>query len=455
MLQGIDQSALDLELKSFKQIVRPSVKLELNKPRFEIKDKKFVNQYASLYFNRLMGTVRVVKARAMKKWPDTQIASKLIVVPKGKCVLIGTIFKEMKLRPNVLEEFTQLRFKTEERDTYFSSDDRLVIEDSHARIPMKFLSRASLPSVNELVSGVIAGVLGEHEPKSGVFQVEDIVFAGIPEQKKAAALEEDQYVALVSGLHIGDPSVEVQVQMMVDFLTGMSGGAKEHERAAKIVQVVVAGNSVQIEEEEDANYAHFTTKNRSENDRQVNESIATALQDLDIVLTSLTSSVNVVLMPGESDPSNFTLPQQRFPKFMFQAAGSFSTLHFATNPCDASVAGRQLLGTSGQNVDDMAKYSVAKSPIEYLERTLQWRHIAPTAPDTLGCYAFMNSDPFLIEDCPHIYFAANQKAFGTKLVEGENGQRVRLVLVPDFSKTCTIALVNLRTLECEEVKFSI
>lgn len=42
------------------------------------------------------------------------------------------------------------------------------------------------------------------------------------------------------------------------------------------------------------------------------------------------------------------------------------------------------LGTSGQNVDDLEKYSEAKDKLEFMERTLRWRHLAPTAPNTLG-----------------------------------------------------------------------
>ena len=44
----------------------------------------------------------------------------------------------------------------------------------------------------------------------------------------------------------------------------------------------------------------------------------------------------------------------------------------------------RFLGTSGQNVDDLEKYSEAKDKLEFMERTLRWRHLAPTAPNTLG-----------------------------------------------------------------------
>ena len=49
------------------------------------------------------------------------------------------------------------------------------------------------------------------------------------------------------------------------------------------------------------------------------------------------------------------------------------------------------LGTSGQNVNDLEKYSEAKDKLEFMERTLRWRHLAPTAPNTLGkSYLFLN-----------------------------------------------------------------
>lgn len=44
----------------------------------------------------------------------------------------------------------------------------------------------------------------------------------------------------------------------------------------------------------------------------------------------------------------------------------------------------RFLGTSGQNVSDIFRYSSMEDHLEILEWTLQVRHISPTAPDTLG-----------------------------------------------------------------------
>lgn len=94
--------------------------------------------------------------------------------------------------------------------------------------------------------------------------------------------------------------------------------------------------------------------------------------------------------------------------------------------------------------------------LQTLARSLEYQHLAPTAPDTLGCYPFADktADPFVVRTCPHIYFAGNQPRYETKLVEGGQGQQVRVVMVPDFTKEHTCVLVDLNTLECKPITFS-
>ncbi len=89
-----------------------------------------------------------------------------------------------------------------------------------------------------------------------------------------------------------------------------------------------------------------------------------------------------------------------------------------------------------------------------LEASLHYRHLAPTAPDTLGCYPYIEADPFIMPECPHVYFAGNQPGFQTKLVDGAAGQKVRLVMVPDFRIEPTCVLVDLHTLDCTPISFA-
>lgn len=44
---------------------------------------------------------------------------------------------------------------------------------------------------------------------------------------------------------------------------------------------------------------------------------------------------------------------------------------------------RSCLGTSGQNVEDLYRYTDVESRGDIMEATLRWGHIAPSAPDTL------------------------------------------------------------------------
>lgn len=89
-----------------------------------------------------------------------------------------------------------------------------------------------------------------------------------------------------------------------------------------------------------------------------------------------------------------------------------------------------------------------------------------------GCYPFQTHDPFVLQSCPHIFFAGNQPQFKTAVVEGDSplrlngtdtemadidestlGPRVRLLAIPKFSETGELLLVDSETLEVEVVKF--
>lgn len=44
----------------------------------------------------------------------------------------------------------------------------------------------------------------------------------------------------------------------------------------------------------------------------------------------------------------------------------------------------RFLGTSGQNIDDIFKFSSVNDRLAILENTFLWQHISPTSPDTLS-----------------------------------------------------------------------
>lgn len=70
------------------------------------------------------------------------------------------------------------------------------------------------------------------------------------------------------------------------------------------------------------------------------------------------------------------------------------------------------------NVARPGRYSDMESRLDIMQRMMEWRHIVPTAPDTLISYPFPTSDPFMLETCPHVFFAGNQPVFEQRMVTG-------------------------------------
>ena len=59
----------------------------------------------------------------------------------------------------------------------------------------------------------------------------------------------------------------------------------------------------------------------------------------------------------------------------------------------------------------------------------------------------------VLPDTPHLYFAGNCDAFATDLIQDEDHKiECRLVCVPSFAETGTAVLVNLETLEANEIR---
>jgi DNA polymerase II small subunit/DNA polymerase delta subunit B len=82
---------------------------------------------------------------------------------------------------------------------------------------------------------------------------------------------------------------------------------------------------------------------------------------MDLVMTELAAALPVDIMPGPDDPANVSLPQQPLHQCLFPGAAPYSSFRRVTNPHAFELGGCLLLGTAGQNVDDMAKYTHGRS----------------------------------------------------------------------------------------------
>ncbi|EWM27299.1 dna polymerase delta small subunit [Nannochloropsis gaditana] len=202
------------------------------------------------------------------------------------------------------------------------------------------------------------------------------------------------------------------------------------------------------------------------------EEFALPFKHVDLVLAQLASAVPVDVMPGADDPSNHTLPQQPIHPCILPHASRYTSFKTVPNPHEAWLQRRLFLGNAGQIPADLARStappSLPSSPassaartLDLMEKTLHWRHLAPTAPDTLACYPFCDDDPFVLPSLPHVYFAGNQSAFAARLVEegqeggveGKEGKKCLLVAVPSFAATGTVVLVNLNDLTATPLHF--
>ena len=446
---------------------RVSATCAIDDARFSLANKMH-GQYFQLYFNRLQALKPRAREAARARWPTMPTRAVLELCEDEACVIVGTIYKDMKDKPIILDEYVKgygeeaegaAATTREERATYTREDDGLEFEDEGARVKLLGVD------AGKFVTGVVCAVKGK--AVKGDFLVDDVVAYAPPttgeaKKSKSEASTATKYVCLVSGFEIGgnDAAVSARNQMFVDYVTGASiaygDESPSDSDAAKICRVIIAGGTMDL-------------KTSSE---EPSAATSEALKELDIMLAELASAVPVDVMSGKTDPTNKAMPQQPLHPVYFPEASKYEkTMCLVTNPHDLTVDQTSFLGTSGQNVEDVMKFSTidaddvssafvgaaaAKRPVAALTQTLRWQHIAPGAPDTLACYPFKDRDPFVIERTPRVYFAGCQDAFGYERVSHDPAAGVAdtlVVAVPKFSSTGIAVLVDIDTLSCRSIQF--
>lgn len=55
---------------------------------------------------------------------------------------------------------------------------------------------------------------------------------------------------------------------------------------------------------------------------------------------------------------------------------------------------------------------------------------------------------------PHVYFVGNQASFAEGEVS-DGDKTIKLISIPSFSKTGTVVLMDLKTLQCTPVSFDV
>jgi len=409
--------------------------------RFSLKGRRHTNQYAQLYFQRLMNVSPRLSELAKERWEAVKQSTILDVQKGQECWVLGTIYKHMKMKPCVLDEYNiDFDPDQEKPEKYTTEDDYLIMEDEGAR--MKLVGEALRTSL--LVTGVVIAVRGK-EVEGGDFHVSDVCFLTPRLHQAVPEVLEDKYIALVSGLDVGDAKDPLKALLLIQYLNGSLGSEYDQVLSRKITRLVIAGNAM----------AHVEPPSQKLGEKQLKSRLTEPLKELEVYLSQLAASVPLDIMPGTQDPANLSLPQQPLHPCMCGDAGKLDTLHRVYNPHNFTVDGVEFLGTSGQNIDDMYRFSSEEDRLRLLELSLTWGHMVPTAPDTLPCFPFSDKDPFIIQSCPHVYFVGNQPEYSQKLVQCREGTSTRLITVPSFARTGTVVLVNARTLKCHPITFDV
>ncbi|GLE04344.1 hypothetical protein PINS_up013259 [Pythium insidiosum] len=427
----------------------------VNMQRFVLKQKSYNQQYSHIYVSRLLQLRDVVLRRVeelLASRPadqrDVPVLSKIIDLRPGtECIIIGTVLKMLAAKPDLFDALTsdeKIVSLTSMQVKMATRDDQLVLEDESGRVELT----GDAISVGEMATGVVLGVRGRMVDGKGGFRVEEVFVPAFAPQAPLPPRERSAYVALVSGLRLGrdNETAPLRYHLLMDYLAGRVGDDDEKAFVSQIVRTIVVGESVDGAGVAQLSKQKKTSKDAAATIEQMNVEVA-PMRNLDELLSTLASAMSVDVLPGDSDPSNHALPQQSFHSCLFPRSARFASFRAVTNPYEAQIGDVAFLGHAGQplasllqctlsarsedalDADDVSMEGGGGATTEHdarevedaldcMERCLEWRHVAPTAPDLISSFPIANEDPFVMETCPHVFFSGNTKAFGSRLVEG-------------------------------------
>lgn len=215
-------------------------------------------------------------------------------------------------------------------------------------------------------------------------------------------------IAIVSGLSFSatDASHSLELNLLLEYLLGETLDPTSQQEVAQISRLIIAGNSISTDErrhaeEEAAQGTDSSGFKKSGQQKKYGYDSSTynaqPSQLLDEFLSTLLPTIPVTMMPGAQDPSNASYPQQPVHPAMFPNSRAYTAtpstaanaseepgwFDSVTNPWEGEIDGWRVLGTGGQNVDDVWKYVDSDDRLGMMEAMCRWRCSAPTAPDTL------------------------------------------------------------------------
>lgn len=426
-----------------------------------ITGQMFADQYYHIYNARLLCARPALIERSRDRWgsdiknlPLEQLNASL---GSTEVFVIGTLFKLMPQQPSILKEQENNKASPsfDPNANFTSDEDSLVLHETDENVQV-----VGNIDVHMHVTGIPVALRGYQLSSGAKFHVLDVCYAGLDlsvykipsagSSQTSVGFDKSERLLIVSGLEFGFDH-NFDEKKTSDIISGLKklrslihGDGTDY----KVVKLIIAGNSI------GSGYTKAKTELIGASESGDKRSIREVVGLFDNYLYSLaTSGIEIDLMPGKNDPTSFLLPQQPFHPKILPKSGLMKNVCPTTNPSIQEFKDYLILGTSGENVEAIRRYSqIDKSHAHTsLKCTLEWGHIAPSAPDNLSCVPFTDKDPFIIDFIPDIYFAGNQPEYVSTTYSSGTKQKIQLISVPKFVEDPCCVSIDLSNLDVEKI----
>ena len=379
----------------------------------------------------------------------------------------------MKLKPSCLKGMENM-YGISKKEKFIDENDYLSLEDNSGRVKLDKIN--SNINVNEFVSGIPIAFKGKLNDK-GSFVVDDYLYyknenaltSDTPMDIECNSANQDKNLILfISNLNIrkinenenNDKQLKLARDMLINFIQNKNLNNKLSDISNKIKRIIFIGNSVyvnqKIEELEKGSYIKAEEYKKELNDIIQNYTL------LDKYLHIISSYIHVDLINSIDGNDGVYFPQNPNSQFLFlENIGNINakTLNLVPNPYHFDIYSyktktkKSFLGTSGENIKNILQYTDINDPLIAMQKTIEWGHLAPLAPDTLRIYPYSGSDPLLLNKIPDIYFISGKKDLNKKIIK-YNNKNILLIELPDFSLTLKGIIYNIDDDSLNEINFS-
>ena len=377
----------------------------------------------------------------------------------------------MKLKPSCLKGMENM-YGISQVDKFIDEKDSLSLEDSSGRVKIDAKSNIN---VDEFVTGIPVAFKGQLNNKQ-IFVVNDALFYRVKDNtpmdiELSTPKDNKNLILFISNLQLGklnesENGLAKSAQtFLIDFIQNNNLNSKLSNISSKIKRVIFVGASIYVNQKiEELDKGSFI---KAEEYKKELNNIIENYSSLDKYLNVISNYVQVDLMNNIEGNDGVYFPQNPNGQFLFLENIrniNAKTLNLVENPYIFDIYSHKLklkknfLGTSGENINCIMQYTSINDPLIAMQKTLEWGHLAPLAPDTFRIYPFSDRDPLLLDRIPDIYFSSGKNDFIMKKIEfnydERNKKNVTLLQLPDFSNTFKGIIFNVDDDSINEINFS-